>query len=155
MTDATLKTEMVKFIEQKSANPFEYKDYFFVAQSWVQKDRDTKQPVLKDGKEVWNKFVYRFNPDEKDKAVEKAKPYEPKSSGSGGARFAPKKPNIITFRDPNKVRVNDEETKKGLENNGYHILPYSLTGRPAIFDDYVDDKQVEFAWYGQIYNIDL
>lgn len=152
INDETLRTKMVEFMEKKSTEPLEYNGYYVVANSWVQKDKETKQPVLKDGKEVWNKFVYRFNKDEKEKAIEKSKPYVPKSGGGKGNY----KPNITTFKDPNKVRVDDTPTRETLQKNGYHILPYSLTGRPAIFEDMdADGKPVDLVWYGSIYSIEL
>lgn len=154
ISDEKLKTAMVEFMDKKPEQPFEYDGYFFVGQSWMQKDKETKQPVLKDGKEQWNKFVYRFGSDEKDKAIEKAKPYQPKSGGGKG-NYPPKKPSITTFRDPNKVEIDNETVRKTFEQNGYHILPYSLTGRPSIFEEVDDDKTREFVWYGDIYSVEL
>lgn len=123
--DETLRNTMTKFIEEKQTEPFEYDGYYFVAQSWVQKDRDTKQPVMKDGKEVWNKFVYRFNSDEKDKAIEKAKPYEKK----GGGNFAPKKVFYETFEEAIPVPITDyQEQANQRQNFGKQILTANLVG---------------------------
>lgn len=98
-------------------------------------------------------MVYRFI----DEGKAKAKAQANSGGGGGGKNFAPKKPSIITFRDPNKIEVDNTEVRKSFEKNGYHILPYSLTGRPAIFEELAegDDTAREFVWYGEIYNVEL
>lgn len=141
---------MVKFIEQKPTTPFEYKDYFFVAQSWVNKDRDTKQPVLKDGKEVWNKFVYRFNKDEKDKAVEKAKPYEPKSGS--GKTFAPRKEYARSYRGIVEVDLHDYAQQAEEEKLGKIIILAQDLGRSMIE---LDEKETKTVYMGVPYKVEL
>lgn len=133
--DEELKTKVLKYVEDKSKEPIELGDYYWVPSFF--KDKET-------GKEV--QMVYRFF--DKEKAVAKAA-----GGGFGGNKqFAPKKPSIITFRDPNRIEVADEETRKTFEKQGYHILPYSLTGKPSIFEN---KDGIEMVWLGQIYNVEL
>jgi hypothetical protein len=150
IVDNTLKTTMETFMNEKPTEPFSYDGYYFVGQSWVQKDKETKEPVLKDGKEQWNKFVYRFNNDEKDKAIEKAKPYTPKSGS--GKTFAPRKEYAKSYRGIVEVDLHDYGQQEEEAKLGKIIITAQDLGRSMIE---ISEKDAKTVYMGVPYKVEL
>ena len=177
ISDEGLKTRATQAIENREREPFEYQRLWFLTTNFFKKDFKTGQYITDEkGNKIHDPTVYRYIT--KDEALAKAQALSKYTSGGGGGvavssnvnpsggtttisvplvsatgnQVVRKTTEIITFRYPRLVDVNDETAVDNAEDEGFDIIPGSLLQSPSLV---IDEAGVTRAWYGKLYVVEL
>ena len=117
ITHDELKDKVKKHVEEKSKEPIELGEYFYIPSFFT--DREKNTPV---------EMVYRYLT--KDKALTRL------NASKDGKQFAPRKEYYQTFEQPIPVPVTDYAQQAEHRAKGLQILTSNLVGsNGAIFYD--------------------